>query len=103
VRRLLIYLRKLALRRGMAYVFETNNERFRRRVEAAFERTLNQLTARGALTAFQVVTGEGLNTPNDVDNGRFLIALKVAPAIPVEFITIVLLRSGEELLEVLEV
>ena len=57
----------------------------------------------GALTAFQVVTGEGLNTPNDVDNGRFLIALKVAPSVPIEFITVALLRSGEGLLQVLEV
>jgi len=103
VRRLLIYLRKLALRRGQRYVFEPNDERFRRRVEAAFERTLRGLLNQGALTAFQVVTGEGLNTPNDVENGRFLIALKVAPSVPIEFITVALLRSGEGLLQVLEV
>ena len=103
VRRLLIHLRKLALRRGQRYVFEPNDERFRRRVEAAFERTLRGLLNQGALTAFQVVTGEGLNTPNDVDNGRFLIALKVAPSVPIEFITVALLRSGEGLLQVLEV
>ncbi|MCS6844224.1 MAG: hypothetical protein NZ528_07875 [Caldilineales bacterium] len=102
VRRLLIFLRKLALRRGMRYVFEPNNERFRRRVEAAFERTLTALTAQGALTAFQVVTGEGLNTPNDVDNGRFLIALKVAPSLPIEFITVMLVRAGEGVLRAVE-
>lgn len=103
VRRLLIFLRKLALRRGMRYVFESNNERFRRRVEIAFERTLATLAAQGALTAFQVVMGEGLNTANDMDNGRFLIALKVAPALPIEFITVLLLRSGEGLLRAVEV
>lgn len=102
VRRLMIFLRKLALRRGMRYVFEPNNERFRRRVEAAFERTLTALTAQGALTAFQVVTGEGLNTPNDVDNGRFLIALKVAPSLPIEFITVMLMRAGEGVLRAVE-
>ena len=103
VRRLMIFLRKLALRRGQHYVFETNNERFRRRVEAGFERTLDNLVGRGALAAYQVVTGEGLNTPNDIDNGRFLIALKIAPTTPIEFITVVLLRSGEGLLQALEI
>ncbi len=102
VRRLLIFLRKLALRRGMRYVFESNNEQFRRRVQASFERTMTELAARGAITAFEVVTDATLNTPNDIDNGRFLIALKIAPTLPVEFITVVLLRSGEGLLDVLE-
>jgi phage tail sheath protein FI len=102
VRRLLIYLRKLVLRRGMEYVFEPNDERFRRRVEAGLERTLDGLVARGGLAAFRVVTGEGLNTPADVDNGRFIVALKIAPTSPIEFITVLLLRSGEGLLQVVE-
>ncbi len=102
VRRLLIFLRKLALRRGMRYVFEANNARFRRRVQASFERTLTQMMALGAVSAFQVVTDSSINTQNDYDNGRFLIALKVAPTIPIEFITVVLLRAGEDLLQVIE-
>ena len=102
VRRLLIYLRKLVLRRGMEYAFESNTERFRRRVEAGLERTLDGLARQGALAAYQVVTGEGLNTPNDVDNGRFIVALKIAPTTPIEFITVALLRSGEGLLQVVE-
>ncbi len=101
-RRLLIFLRKLALRRGLRYVFEPNNERFRQRVQASFENTLRALAGRGALAAFQVVADDGLNTPNDVDNGRFLIALKVAPTLPIEFITVILLRAGEGLLSVVE-
>ncbi len=103
VRRLLIYLRKLALRRGMRYVFESNNARFRQRVQGSFERALTRLLALGAVNAFQVVTDDSLNTPGDVENGRFIIALKVAPTLPIEFITIVLLRSGENLLQVLEI
>src|SRR5207248_8127190 len=75
VRRLLIFLRKLALRRGMRYVFESNTERFRQRVQASFESTLNTLVARGGIVAFEVVTDESINTPDDFDNGRFLIAL----------------------------
>ncbi len=102
VRRLLIFLRKMALRRGMRYVFEVNNTRFRRRVQASFERTLTQMITLGAISAFQVVTDSSINTQNDYDNGRFLIALKVAPTIPIEFITVVLLRAGEDLLQVIE-
>jgi phage tail sheath protein FI len=102
VLRLLLYLRKLALQRGMRYVFETNNERFRQLVQHSFEYTLTVLTERGALNDFEVVTGSEINTPNDFDNGRFLIALKVAPTQPIEFITVVLLRAGEGLLEVIE-
>jgi Phage tail sheath C-terminal domain len=102
VRRLLIFLRKLALLRGMRYVFEPNNERFRESVQTSFELTLRTMAERGAITAFEVVTGSEINTQNDYDNGRFLIELKVAPTIPIEFITIVLLRVGEDLLEVIE-
>jgi hypothetical protein len=102
VRRLLIFLRKLALRRGMRYVFETNTLRFRQAVQASFEQTLSVLLSLGAITAYQVVTGPEINTQNDYDNGRFLIALKIAPSQPIEFITVVLLRAGEGLLEALE-
>jgi phage tail sheath protein FI len=71
-------------------------------VEVGLDRTLNRLLARGALVAYQVVTGEGLNTLNDVENGRFIVAIKVAPTQPIEFITVALLRSGEGLLQVVE-
>ena len=102
VRRLLIFLRKLALRRGQRFVFETNNERFRQQVQLSFVRLLSSLVERGALAAFQVVCNDEVNTPNDEFNGRFVVALKVAPTLPVEFITVVMLRSGESLLEVRE-
>jgi hypothetical protein len=101
VRRLLIYLRKLALQQGMRYVFESNNEIFRQRVQATFEKILTALTAQGAMSAFEVVTSSEINTPNDFDDGRFLIALKVAPTQPIEFISVVLLRR-EDLLQVVE-
>lgn len=101
VRRLLILLRKLALREGQRYVFETNNERFRALVQTYFENILTQILERGGLQAFQVVTNEEINTRNDYDNGRFLIALKVAPTLPIEFITITMLRSGDNTIAVL--
>jgi phage tail sheath protein FI len=102
VRRLLILLRKLALREGQRYVFETNNERFRALVQTYFENILNRILERGGLEAFQVVTNEEVNTRNDYDNGRFIIALKVAPTLPIEFITITMLRSGNDALTILE-
>lgn len=102
VRRLLIFLRKLALREGQRYVFETNNERFRSLVQTYFEQTLSQILDLGGLQAYQVVTDERVNTPNDYDNGRFLIALKVAPTLPIEFITITLLRTGADQIDILE-
>jgi phage tail sheath protein FI len=86
----------------MRYVFEANNDRFRQMVQASFEQTMNVLLSRGAISAFQVVTGPEINTQNDFDNGRLLIALKIAPTQPIEFITVVLLRAGEGLLEALE-
>ena len=102
VRRLLILLRKLALREGQRYVFETNNERFRSLVQTYFENILTQIQERGGLQAFQVVTNEEINTKNDYDNGRFLIALKVAPTLPIEFITITMLRSGADAITIFE-
>jgi uncharacterized protein len=101
VRRLLILLRKLALREGQRYVFETNNERFRSLVQTYFENILTRILERGGLQAFQVVTNEEINTRNDYDNGRFLIALKVAPTLPIEYITITMLRSGDDAIAVL--
>lgn len=102
VRRLLILLRKLVLREGDQYVFEPNDTRFQRRVQIGFERRLNRLLEAGGLAAFQVITGDAVNTRNDYDNGRLIIEIKVAPSQPVEFISVVLLRSGENLLQVIE-
>jgi phage tail sheath protein FI len=102
VRRLLIFLRKLALLRGMRYLFEANNERFRGRVQSDFEAALTIMAQRGAITAFEVVTDSSVNTQNDYDNGRFIIAIRVAPTLPIEFITVVLLRTSEDLLQVIE-
>lgn len=102
VRRLLIFLRKLALRRGQRYVFENNTPRFRQTVQAAFERTLTGLARRGALAAFEVSTGPEYNSENDEFNGRLIVAIKVAPTNPIEFITVVMLRAGDSLLEILE-
>ena len=63
---------------------------------------MDQLLAQGGVQAYQVVTNEEVNTQNDIDNGRFVIALKVAPTNPIEFITVILLRSGDDGIDILE-
>jgi len=101
VRRLLILLRRLALRLGARYVFEPNDDAFRRAVQRGFEAMLGDMFARGAFagstpdTSFQVVTDSSLNTPRSVDQGRFIVEIKVAPSLPMTFLTIRLVQTGD--------
>ena len=101
VRRLLIVLRRLALRLGNRYVFEPNDDAFRRMVQRAFEAALGDLFQRGAFagataaTAFQVVTAESLNTSRARDHGQFIVELRVAPSRPMAFLTLRLVRTGD--------
>ena len=101
VRRLLILLRRVATRLGATYVFEPHDDAFRRAVQRGFEGLLGDLFRRGALAgrtadaAFQVVTGETLNTPASVEQGRFLVELRVAPSRPMAFLTVRLVQTGE--------
>ena len=103
VRRLLILLRRQALRLGTTYVFEPNDDSFRRMVQRGFEAMLAGLFERGAFagdttaTAFQVRTDSSLNTSASVDQGRLVVELRVAPARPLTFITMRLVQTGERL------
>jgi hypothetical protein len=103
VRRLLILLRRLALRRGVSYVFEPNGPVLRRAVERGFNALLGELFRRGAFAgrtaeeSYRVVTDDTLNTPGDYEAGRFLVELRVAPALPMRFISILLAQGGERL------
>jgi phage tail sheath protein FI len=100
VRRLLMLLRREALKRGARYVFEPNNGVFRRQVQAAFETLLAELFVRGAFagdtpaSSFEVVTDETLNNQRTRDRGEFHIDLKVAPSLPLSFVTVRLVESG---------
>lgn len=96
VRRLLILVRKLALREGTRYVFEPDDERFRAQVTATFTRALERLRVEGALVAYAVEV-EPLATRSAADEGKVRIDLKLAPTSPIEFITVSLLRSGDAL------
>jgi phage tail sheath protein FI len=50
--------------------------------------------------SFQVDTGPAVNPPEDVDRGRFVAVIKVAPSQPAEFITVALTRTGQGSLQV---
>ncbi len=103
-RRLLQLLRRLALREGQAWVFEPHDGAFRRGVQRSLEALLRGLFERGAFAgrraddSFQVVAAsEALNNRASVDAGRFIVELRVAPAEPMVFVTIRLVRSGDGL------
>lgn len=103
VRRLMCLLRRAAVQRGAIYVFEPNGAALRRTVERAFEALLAELLRRGAFAgrsaaqAYRVVVGDEVNTPARADAGQFHVDLKVAPALPMTFLTVRLVRSGERL------
>jgi phage tail sheath protein FI len=108
VRRLLILLRRLALSLGATYVFEPNDDSFRRLVERGFEEMLERMFTRGAFagatpsTSYRVDAGSPPNTPQSVEQGRFIIELRVAPSQPMSFMTIRLLQTNERELAVQE-
>jgi phage tail sheath protein FI len=99
VRRLLTLLRRVALERGARYVFEPHDARLRREVEAHFESLLADLFARGAFAGTRSSSAYRISvdvdaTALDIDQGRMLIRLEVAPAAPLTFITLVLEQRG---------
>ena len=97
----MILLRRLALRLGETYVFEPNDDSFRRLVQRGFEAALDRMFARGAFagrtaaTSYQVVTDDSINTPTSVDQGRFIVELRVAPSLPLTFITVRLIQTND--------
>jgi hypothetical protein len=101
VRRLLILLRRQALKLGATYVFEPNSPAFRRLVERGFTGMLDEMFVRGAFagakpdTAYQVVADDTLNTSESVDQGRFIVELRVAPSLPLTFLTIRFIQTGD--------
>jgi phage tail sheath protein FI len=93
----------------MTHVFEPNSGSFRRRVQADFEAMLGSLFTRGAFagatprSAYQVVTDDSINTPQSTDQGRFVVELRVAPSLPMRFLTVRLLHAADRALALVEV
>jgi hypothetical protein len=98
VRRLISLLRRLAQRYGPTWIFEPNDDAFARLVKRNFVSLLDQMFARGAFAGSTPETSYQVNvvtTPRDIDEGRFIVELRVAPSLPMHFITIRLVQSGE--------
>ena len=106
VRRLLALLRRAALLHGTRYVFEPNDDALRRRVQRGFENLLGLMYRLGAFSgataseAFRVEVGDPPNTRPSVDAGRLIVELKVAPSLPLRFLTVRLVERGERGLQV---
>jgi hypothetical protein len=101
VRRLMSFLRKTVLRAGVDYVFEPNSNEFRRGVQRGFEKVLDLLFLRGAFAgrtasdAFQVATDSRVNTPTTMALGQFFVEIRVAPSVPMRFLTVRLVQTAD--------
>jgi hypothetical protein len=99
VRRLLSLIRRLALKHGAEYVFEPNDEHFRRLVQRGFSSLLDFMFARGAFAgttpaaSYQVSVSEFLNNPQSIEQGRFIVELRVAPSLPLKFVNVRLVQA----------
>ena len=100
VRRLLILLRRLAVREGTVAVFDNNDDSLRRLVQREFEQVLGDLFVRGAFAGtthdegYRVVTDASVNPRQSIDQGRFIVELQVAPSHPLTFLTVRLVQEG---------
>jgi phage tail sheath protein FI len=104
VRRLLILLRRLALRHGATYVFEPYGDALRRRVQHGFEALLDLLLARGALAGPTAASSYQVRVSAQTGlEGRLVVELAVAPALPMRFLTIRLVQTDQHTLAAVEV
>jgi hypothetical protein len=101
VRRLLCLLRRLLVRNGAAYAFESNDDSLRRSIERNLEADLDLLLVRGAFagrdrrTSYQVEVGPKRSSTESIDQGRLIVEVRVAPSRPLEFLTIRLVQNGD--------
>ena len=102
MRRLFCLLRRVVLRHGPRFIFEPNNDMFRRMVQRSFEVLLARLFAQGAFAgqtpdqAYRVVTDQSVNTPQRMEQGQFIIELRIAPSLPLKFLRVRLLHSQDK-------
>lgn len=92
VRRLFIYIEKSIERGTQWVVFEPNNERLWGRVRATITQFLTGVWRDGALMgtkpeeAFFVKCDRSTMTQDDIDNGRLICIIGIAPVKPAEFV-----------------
>lgn len=92
IRRLFLYLEE-SIKKGTQWVvFETNNEKLWASVKQTVTQFLTIAWKSGALMgttseqAFFVKCGRDTMTQDDIDNGRLIILIGVAPVKPAEFV-----------------
>ena len=101
VRRLLALLRRAALLHGTLYVFEPNDDALRRRIQRGFEELLGLMFRLGAFAgataseAFRVDVGDPPNSRPSIDAGRLIVELKIAPSLPLRFVTVRLVEHAD--------
>ena len=92
VRRLFIFVEKSVKRSMQWAVFEPNNEKLWSRVKTALTDFLTNVWKTGALMgtkpeeAFFVIADRSTMTQNDLDNGRLIVVVGIAPTKPAEFV-----------------
>jgi hypothetical protein len=101
VRRVVTMVKRTLLRQMQWAVFEPNDARLRDEVQRLLQGYLRQLFRANAFRgrvpgeAYFVRCDDALNTPQVVDEGRFLCHIGIAPAEPLEFILLRLSRGGD--------
>jgi hypothetical protein len=101
VRRLLVLVRRAAIRVGNDYAFEPNSPSLRNAIKRGFEAILAGMFLRGAFagrtaqSSYQVVTDETVNSQQSVEAGRLIAEIRIAPSRPLSFLTIRLVQLGE--------
>lgn len=104
VRRLFILLRRLARREGERYAFEPNDFTLRRSLERSFDALLQRLMQRGAFRgasardSYALRTASGARAIEEIDRGECSLEIRVAPSRPLRFLTLRVVRAGEQLL-----
>lgn len=108
VRRLFIFIERSIDEGSQWLVFEVNNEKLWSRVKATITQFLTRVWRDGALMgttpeeAFFVKCDRTTMTQDDLDNGRLIVIIGIAPVKPAEFVIfrIAQTRSGAEVTEV---
>ncbi|WP_168120989.1 phage tail sheath family protein [Paenibacillus sp. HB172176] len=103
VRRLFIFLEGSILNGSSWVVFEPNTEQLWARVQRTIDAFLTRVWRDGALAgssaseAFYVEIGRSTMTQDDIDNGRLICVIGVAPVKPAEFVVFrITQKTGSE-------
>ena len=106
VRRLMTMLQRVLLRQMQWVVFEPNNRSLWSEIRHLLENFLRQLFIAGAFKgrneqeAFFVRCDGELNNKQVLDAGKLIVEIGVAPAEPLEFIVVRIVRGGDGTLAV---